>query len=65
MEPTEQTSEQTSTVRKTSIIDLLEEDAFCPVCGCAESLLIGRLGTMEHYCCRACGMTFSREADHA
>lgn len=38
-----------------------EEQACCPGCG-GEANLLGTLGTVDHFRCRACGLTFN-EAD--
>ena len=39
----------------------MPEPADCPMCG-GEGGELGKLGSLTHYRCRACGMDFSREA---
>lgn len=41
---------------------LIESASPCPVCD-TNNLPIGRLGTLEHYTCRACGLWYNSDSD--
>lgn len=39
---------------------LEDDDIFCPVCQ-GDGMFLGSLGNLDHFRCRACGLTFSIE----